>query len=115
MAFFIQVFGLLAVNMAGLEALALVLRRTLLVVMFVVVVTAIIVELKLLASTMMTTLIVLAASSVQPVALALIGEMVHLACLSLLQLLAHLTPCFCSNLFKLMAVEASIVLTSLMD
>jgi hypothetical protein len=99
MALFVQVVGVLAANTAGLEVLALALGLTLLVVAFVVVVTAIIAELALLALTMMTTMIIDVASSVQPVALALIGEMAHLTCLSLLQLLVHLGPCFHSNLF----------------
>jgi hypothetical protein len=115
MALFVQVVGMLVVNTAGLEALALALRGTLLVVACVAVATAIVVELALLASTMMTTRIVVVASSVQPVALVLIGEMAHLAHILLLQLLAHLASCFCSNFFELMALEASIVLTSLVD
>ncbi len=105
----------LAVNTAGLEVLALALRGTLLVVAFVIVATAIVAELALLALTMITRTIVVVASSVQPVALALIGEMAHFERVLLLQLLAHLTPCFCSNLFELMALEASIVLMSLLD
>ena len=115
MALFVRVVGVLAVNTAGLEALALTLRGTLLVVVFVVVATAVVAELALLVSTMMTMTIVVSALSVQPVALALIGEMAHLARVLLLQLLAHLAPCFCLNLFELMALEASIVLVSLVD
>ncbi len=117
MAFFVQVVGVLAVNMAGLEALALVLRGALLVVAFVVIATAVVAELALLALTMMTTTIVIVPSSVRPVAIALISKMAHLARVLLLQLLAHLTPCFCStfSIFKLMVLEASIVLTSLVD
>jgi hypothetical protein len=110
MALFERLVGVLAVNTAGLEALALVLRGTLLVDMFVVVATAVVAELALLALTMMTTRrIVVVVSSVQPVALVLIGEMGHLARVSLLQLLAHLPPRFRMNLFELMALEASIV------
>ncbi len=63
MALFVQVVGVLAVNTAGLEAFALVLRGTLLVVAFVVVATAIVAELALLAlTTMMTTIVVVASS-----------------------------------------------------
>ncbi len=115
MAFFVQVVGVLAVNTTGLEVLALALRGTLLVIAFVVVVTTIVAEIVLLLSTMMTTRIVIVAPSIRPVALALIGEMAHLVCVLLLQLPAHLAPCFCSNLFELMVLEARIVLTSLMD
>ncbi len=106
---------MLTVNMAGLEALALVLRGILLVVTFVIVATAVVAKLVLLASTMMTTTIVIVASSILPVALALIGKMAHLALELLLQLLAHLVPCFHQNLFELMALEASIVLMSPVD
>jgi hypothetical protein len=119
-ALFVLVVGVLAVNTAGLEALALALRGALLVVAFVVVMlvviaTAVVAKLALLASTMMMTMIIVVALSVRAVALALISEMAHLARVLLLQLLAHLAPCFCSNLFKLMALEAFIVLTSLVD
>jgi hypothetical protein len=61
-----------------------VLRGTPFVVAFVVVATAVIAELALLALTMMMTMIVVVTLSVQPVALALIGEMAHLARVSLL-------------------------------
>jgi hypothetical protein len=115
MALFIQMVGVLAVKTAGLEALALVLRGTLLVVALVLFATTIITELVLLALTMMMTMIVIIALSVQPVALALIGEMAHLARVLLLQLLVHLVPCFRLNLFELMVLEASIVLMCLID
>jgi hypothetical protein len=115
MALLVQVVGVLAVNMAGLEALAPALRGTLLVIAFVVVATAVIAELELLTLTMMAMTIVVVASSIQPVALALISKMAHLARVLLLQLLVHLAPRFHSNLYKLMALEASIVLTSLVD
>jgi hypothetical protein len=69
----------LTVNTAGLEALALALRGTLHDNAFVIIATAIVAELALLALTMMTMAIVVVASSVQPVAPALIGKMVHLA------------------------------------
>ncbi len=114
-ALFVQVVGVLAVNTAGLEALALALRGTLLVIAFFVVTTAVIAELALLASTMMTMTLDVITSSVQPVALALIREMACLARILLLQLLVHLLPCFHSNLFELMALEASIILTSLVN
>jgi hypothetical protein len=55
MALFKRVVGVLAVNTAGLESLALMLRGTLLVVPFFVIVTAVIAGLAVLASTMMTT------------------------------------------------------------
>ncbi len=64
MALFVRVVGMLAVNTAGLEALALALRETLLVVVFVVVVTTVVTELALLTSTMMTTTIVIVVWSV---------------------------------------------------
>jgi hypothetical protein len=114
-ALFVQVVGLLAMNMAGLEAHALTLRGPLLLVTFVLFATTILAELALLRLTMMMTTIAVVALSVQPVALGLIGEMAHLERISLLQLLAHLAPCFCSNLFELIALEASIILTSLVD
>jgi hypothetical protein len=115
MALFVRVVGVLAVNTAGLEALALTLRGTLLVVVFIVIAAALVAELALLTSTMMNTTIVVVALCLRPVALVLIEQMAHLACVLLLQLLAHLTLCFCLNLFKLVALEASIVLTSLLD
>jgi hypothetical protein len=97
MALFVQVVGVFAANMAGLEALALALRGALLVVAFVIIVTTVIVELALLMLTMMTTTIVIVALSIRPVALALISKMAHLTRVLLLQLLAHLAPCFRSN------------------
>jgi hypothetical protein len=112
---FVLVVGVLTMNTAGLEALALVLRGTLLVVASVVVATAVIAKLALLASTMRMMTIDVIASSVQSVALALIGKMAHLARISLLQLLAYLAPCFRSNRSKLMAFKASIFFTSLVD
>jgi hypothetical protein len=115
MALFVQVVGMLVVNTTGLEAQALALRGTLLVVAFVIVAIAITAELALVSPAMMTTTIVVVALSVGPVALALIGKMAHLVRVLLLQLLAHLAPCFRLNLFELMALEASIVLTRLVD
>jgi hypothetical protein len=115
MALFVQVVGVLTMNTAGLKALAIVLWGTLLVFAFVVIATTIVVELALLMSTMMTTRIVVIALSVKPVALALIEEMAHLPRILLLHLLAHLAPCFHLNFFELMALEGSIVLTSLVD
>jgi hypothetical protein len=63
----------------------------------------------------MTTAIVVVTLSVQPIALVLIGKMAHIARILLLQLLAHLAPRLCLNLCKLMVLEASVVLTSLVD
>jgi hypothetical protein len=108
-------FGVIAANTAGLEALALMPRGTLLVIAFVVVATAVVAELAMLASTKMTPTTIIVASSVRPVALVLIGKMVHPTRVLLLQLLAHLTPCFRLKLFELMALEASIILTSFVD
>ncbi len=102
-------------NTAGLEVLALALGGTLLVVAFVVIATAVVAELALLALAMMTMMIVVVASSIQPVALLLIREMVHLTRILFIQLHVHLAPHFCLNLFELMVFEASVVLTSLVD
>jgi hypothetical protein len=67
---------MLAVNTAGLEVLALALWGTLLVVVFVIIATTVVAEFVLLLLTMMTTtMIVVIASSIQPVAPTLIGEM----------------------------------------
>jgi hypothetical protein len=46
---------------------------------------------------------------------ALAGEMTHLERILFFQLAAHLALHFCLNLFELMALQAPIVLTSLLN
>jgi hypothetical protein len=74
MALFIQVLGVLAVDVTGLEVLVFTLGGTLPVVAFVVATTAIIAELALLVLAMLTTMVATIASIVQPVAPTLDGE-----------------------------------------
>jgi hypothetical protein len=89
---FVGVVGMLAMDATGLEVLVLTLGGTLPVVALVVAVTAIVAELVLLASAMMTmmTIVVIVLSSVQPVAPALVKDVVYLALILFFQLVAQL-------------------------
>jgi hypothetical protein len=73
-------------------------------------------ELVLLTLAMLTIAIVaVVVSSIQPMASALAGKMAQLVGVLFFQLAAHLAICLCSNLFEVMALQASIVLMSLVD
>jgi hypothetical protein len=72
--------------------------------LLVVIASITIAKLGVLVSTIVLMMIAVVVSHVQPDAPALVGEMVQLARVLLLQLLAYLASCFCANLPNLMAL-----------
>jgi hypothetical protein len=103
-ALFVQVLSVFAVHVTGLDILVRVFGRTLLVILLVTVASATVTKLGVLVSTVASIMIAIVALHVQPVAPALVGEMMQLAHVSLLQLMMQLALHFYANLFDLMAL-----------
>jgi hypothetical protein len=84
--------------------------------MLVIATTAVVAELVLLTLAMLTARIAaVVASSIEPMAPALVGKTLQLARELLLQIAVHLALCLGANFLELMVLQAAIVLVSLAD